>query len=104
MVKKKGAAVVDEIFPVDDIDDGQFPVESEFQDACDLLEDHQLSEALDAEDFTEGDVVEVRAASWREKRHELNRLQRARLGKAKELIKALLQGRGWGTQVPHSMS
>ena len=74
MVKKKGAAVVDEILPVDDID------------VCDLLEDHQLSEALDVEDFTEVDVAEVLAASWRKKRQELNRLQRARqFGKAKEL-------------------
>eukprot|EP00435_Cladocopium_sp_Y103_P017727 s923_g4.t1 len=84
--KKKPVALVEEAFPVEDVESADADIENDFQDVQDLLQDHQLPHGYDAEDFPEGDVAEVLAASWREKRQELNRLQKSRqFGKLKEV-------------------
>eukprot|EP00435_Cladocopium_sp_Y103_P013904 s3466_g3.t1 len=85
VMRKKAAASVEEIFPVEDGDD-DLAVEAEFSDVIGLLEDHQHDSEIPGEDFPETDVAEVLAATWREKRQELNRLQKSRqFGKAKEV-------------------
>eukprot|EP00435_Cladocopium_sp_Y103_P032199 s207_g8.t1 len=85
IVRKKAAASVEEVFPVEDGDD-DLPVDSEFSDVAGLLEDHMHESENAGEDFPESDVAEVLAATWREKRQELNRLQKSRqFGKAKEV-------------------
>ena len=51
-----------------------------------LVEDHGNNDGLADDDFPEADVAEVLAATWKEKRAELNRLQKARqFGKTKEV-------------------
>ena len=85
IVRKKAAASVEEVYPVEDVND-DIAVESEFADVTGLLEDHLQGDADEGEDFPETDVAEVLAATWREKRQELNRLQKSRqFGKAKEV-------------------
>lgn len=85
MAKKKSVALVDEVFLVESME-GELEAESDFQDVTDLLEEHNLGQTSDAEDFPEADVAEVLAASWKEKRAELNKLQKARkFGKVREL-------------------
>ena len=44
VAKNKGAAVVDEVFPVDEIEPEKGVWASNFQDVQDLLEEHQLAE------------------------------------------------------------
>eukprot|EP00435_Cladocopium_sp_Y103_P073897 s9_g45.t1 len=89
VARRKGAAVVDEVFPVEDHDDFP-PLDSEFQDVQDFVADHLGQDSLDdGEDFPEGDVAEVLAATWKEKRQELSRLQKSRqFGKAREVRRA----------------
>ena len=61
-------------------------LEADFTDVQDLIEDHELAAPSDVEEFAEQDIAEVLAAFWREKRQELNRLQKSRqFGKVKEL-------------------
>ena len=85
VAKKKAVALVDETFPVESAD-LEHELDTDFQDVHELLDDHNLGQASDAEDYPEADVAEVLAASWKEKRAELNRLQKSRqFGKAKEL-------------------
>ena len=84
--KKKPVALVEEAFPVEDVESADVDIENEFQDVQDLLQDHHLPQGYETEDFPEGDVAEVLAATWREKRQELNRLQKSRqFGKMKEV-------------------
>eukprot|EP00435_Cladocopium_sp_Y103_P043787 s1055_g12.t1 len=86
IAKKKSVAMVDEIFPVDDVDEETLDLNTDFQDVRELLEAHQVEDATEEESFAETDVAEVLAASWREKRQELGRLQKARqFGKVKEM-------------------
>ena len=75
--KKKTVAAVEEVFPVEDMGAEELEDHS-FQDVQGLLEDHQLAPLSDNEQFQEGDVAEVLAASWKERRQELNRLQKNR--------------------------
>eukprot|EP00435_Cladocopium_sp_Y103_P026818 s1587_g6.t1 len=83
-VKKRAVAMVDEVLPVDDAD--EVDLTADFPDVREFLEDHQTDPVADEEEFAEPDVAEVLAASWREKRQELGRLQKARqFGKAKEI-------------------
>ena len=50
------------------------------------MEDHNVMEEGSGEVYQEADVAEVLAASWRDKRQELNKLQKARqFGRAKDL-------------------
>eukprot|EP00435_Cladocopium_sp_Y103_P019567 s2754_g4.t1 len=85
VAKKKGVASVEEVFPVEDIEQPGDSLAEDFQDVHEFLDDHQLVDDA-GEEFPEGDVAEVLAASWREKRQELGRLQRSRqFAKAKEV-------------------
>eukprot|EP00435_Cladocopium_sp_Y103_P021217 s3154_g5.t1 len=85
VAKKKGVASVEEVFPVEDIEQPGDSLAEDFQDVHEFLDDHQLVDDA-GEEFPEGDVAEVLAASWREKRQELGRLQRNRqFAKAKEV-------------------
>ena len=59
---------------------------NEFIDVQALIEDHYGSLASEDEEFPEETVAEVLAASWVEKRPELNRLQKSRqFGRAKDM-------------------
>ena len=83
--KRRAAMVVDEVFQVDE-DQIPEPLETEFSDIQDLMDEHQVNEPAEDEAFPEEEVAEVLAATWKEKRQELNRLQRSRqFGKAKEI-------------------
>eukprot|EP00435_Cladocopium_sp_Y103_P011977 s1627_g3.t1 len=85
VVKKKAAAIVDEMYPVEDHDDVA-SLNQEFDDVQGLLEDHHGDTGSDQEAYAEEDVAGVLAATWKEKRQELNRLQRSRqFGRAKDL-------------------
>eukprot|EP00435_Cladocopium_sp_Y103_P029768 s480_g7.t1 len=80
-----GAALVEEAesLAVDFVDD-----EVEFNDVDSLLAEH-LPEGTSEDVFSEKDVAEILAVSWREKRQELAKLQRARkFEKATESRKA----------------
>ena len=85
--RKAVALVEDETSAVEDHDLGEV---EEFRDIDQLLEDHQLSlEAESQETFQESDIAEVLATSWRDKRQELNRLQKKRqFGKARDVRRA----------------
>ena len=83
--KKKAIALVeDEALIVDDTPEIEV---DDFQDVDQLLEDHNLTvEGESPETFQESDIAEVLAASWRDKRSELNKLQKARqFNKAREV-------------------
>ncbi|CAK9107745.1 unnamed protein product [Durusdinium trenchii] len=75
--KRAGVALAEEQDGGDDTaetwDDG-------FSDVEQLLEDHHagVEAGPDTETFQESEVAEVLAATWKEKRHELNRLQKTR--------------------------
>ncbi|CAK8985736.1 unnamed protein product [Durusdinium trenchii] len=75
--KRAGVAMAEEQDGGDDTaeiwDDG-------FSDVEQLLEDHHagVEAGPDTETFQESEVAEVLAATWKEKRHELNRLQKTR--------------------------
>eukprot|EP00435_Cladocopium_sp_Y103_P075356 s4_g56.t1 len=85
IARRKGAAVVDEVFPVEDHDDAP-PLDTEFQDVEEFVSEHLGNTSLDDDEFPEGDVAEVLAATWKEKRQELNRLQKSRqFAKAREV-------------------
>ena len=65
--------------------------EEEFSDVERLLEEHQSSSdwAGDAEAYNEAEVAEVLAASWKERRQELNKLQKTRqFQKSKDVKRA----------------
>ena len=90
VVKKKvGIAYAEE--PERSGEDESFPGgsdEVEFADVQQFLDDHQGEAIVDdhSEPFMEKDVAEVLAVSWKEKRSELNRLQKSRqFHQAKEL-------------------
>eukprot|EP00435_Cladocopium_sp_Y103_P063149 s214_g24.t1 len=86
--KKKAVAAVEEMYPVEDVDAGASD-DAEFADVTGLLADHGGDDAMAEDDFPETDVAEVLAATWKEKRAELGRLQKARqFGKAKEVRRA----------------
>ena len=85
---RKAVALVDEALAVegDSLDD--LSAEPEFQDVDALLHDHQLEpeDVNSGEQFAETDVAEVLAASWKEKRQELSRLNTSRqFNRAKEM-------------------
>ena len=52
--------------------------DASFNDVELFLAEHDQVEAPDAESYPEDEIAEVLAATWREKRQELNKLQRAR--------------------------
>lgn len=82
--KRRSAAAVEEVFPVEPLD-GSDDMLDEFGDVQELIESHG-PEMDEEEVFPEEDVAEVLAASWKEKRGELNRLQKARpFSKVKEV-------------------
>ena len=85
--RKAVALVEDETSAVEDHDLDEV---EEFRDIDQLLEDHQLSlEAESQETFQESDIAEVLATSLRDKRQELNRLQKKRqFGKARDVRRA----------------
>ena len=65
--------------------------EEDFSDVERLLEDHQSSAdwAADTEAYNEAEVAEVLAATWKERRQELNRLQKTRqFQKSKDVKRA----------------
>ena len=73
-----GAAVVETDFMEPDLQQAVDSAE-EFHDVEQFLAEHELGEALDdSECFEETEVAEALAASWKDKRQELNRLQKAR--------------------------
>lgn len=87
--RKKAVAAVDEVLPVEhqtEIDDAW---EDEFRDVVDFVEDNAHGDEEIDEHFAESDVAEVLASTWKEKRMELSKLQRARqFGEAKEVRRA----------------
>ena len=88
--KKKAVALVTEEALLVDPDDelALTALEEEFSDVNQLLDDHQLNDET-SEAFQETDVAEVLAASWKDKRRELNKLQKSRqFGKARDLRKS----------------
>lgn len=70
VIKRKGAASVEETLAVQAPGSHELTEEPEFEDIEDFLADHAGLETLH-----EQDVAEVLAASWREKRQQLNKLQ-----------------------------
>ena len=85
--KKAIAMVEDEALAVED---PELDEVEDFKDVDLLLEDHHLmTEGDGLEVFQESDVAEVLATSWRDKRRELNQLQKSRqFGKAREVKRA----------------
>ena len=84
---RKSVALVDEALAVDAGVSDEWPGENEFDDVDALLQDHQfgLDEQASGDLFAEADVAEVLAASWKEKRMELSKLNKARqFNRAKE--------------------
>eukprot|EP00435_Cladocopium_sp_Y103_P056621 s837_g19.t1 len=83
--RKKAAASVEEVLPVED-GDHDIQDDAEFSGVTGFLQDHFPGDHENEEDVPETDVAEVLAATWREKRQELNKLQKARqFGKAKDV-------------------
>ena len=81
VVKKKAIAMVDETLAVQGPSEDQLvDVDQEFDNVQQFLMDHNLSpgEAGDEEPFNEEDVAEVLATTWKDRRQELNRLQKSR--------------------------
>ena len=69
------------VHAVEDLDTGlETDPEIEFHDIELFLAEHGQSvpESLDPEEFPESEVAEVLAISWKERRAEINRLQKAR--------------------------
>ena len=77
--KRRTAVALAEEVP-DELADLPEQWEEEFSDVEQLLEDHQASQdwVQDSESFNEAEVAEVLATSWKERRQELNRLQKTR--------------------------
>ena len=85
--RKAVALVEDETLAVEDHDLDEV---EDFRDVGQLLEDHQLSlEAEPQETLQISDIAEALATSWRDKRQELNCLQKNRqFGKAQDVCRA----------------
>ena len=89
VIRKRGVAYVEEALAVqgprdDEIEDD----EAEFDDVCQFLADHDVEPEIQGtgETFHEDDVAEVLAASWKDRRQELNKLQKSRqFQKAKDV-------------------
>jgi len=77
---RKSVALVDEALAVDAGLTDDVPIETEFDDVDALLQDHQVSleDQASGDIFAEPDVAEVLAASWKEKRMELSKLNKSR--------------------------
>ena len=86
--RKKAIAMVEDEALV--VEDPELDEVEDFKDVDLLLEDHHLMTDGDGpEVFQESDVAEVLATSWRDKRRELNQLQKSRqFGKAREVKRA----------------
>ena len=85
--KRTGIALAEDSNPPDEPADAE-GLEEGFSDVELLLDDHHLGAdpVQEGESFAEADVAEVLAATWREKRQELNRLQKTRqFQKAKDV-------------------
>ena len=91
-IKRKGVAMVDEALAVADsgVEDDPVIPGDDFDDVQQLLADHLFGpDEEQVEELLEADVAEVLAATWRERRQELNRLQKTRqYGKIREVKKA----------------
>lgn len=61
--RRRVAAVVDEVFPVDDLEPEGETWSTEFRDVHDLLEEHQLGDDVAGDELPEEDVAGVLAAS-----------------------------------------
>ena len=89
VIRRRGAALVEEALAVQGIqDEVNEEDEAEFDDVCQFLADHSLEPTMhDTEEtFHEDDVAEVLAASWKDRRQELNKLQKSRqFQKAKDV-------------------
>ena len=88
VIKRKGAASVEETLAVQPSDPQDLAEELDFEDVEEFLTDHTGRDLPQGEDegYPEQEVAEVLAASWREKRQELNKLQRTRqFQKAKDV-------------------
>ena len=79
-IKSNPIHVVEDAFVEDEMIENDLLPEVEFADVELLLSEHQLqSDAKDSSEvFGEPDVAEVLAMSWKDKRAELNKLQKAR--------------------------
>lgn len=89
VLKKKihGANLVEDQEAQPSADEAADDEVQDFEDVELLLSEHQPNNTEDP--FLESDVAEVLAASWREKRQELNKLQKARkFGQVRETKKA----------------
>ena len=79
-IKSNAVHVIEDAFVEDEINENDFIPEADFSDVELLLSEHQLQ--LDSKDlsesFGENDVAEVLAMSWKDKRAELSKLQKAR--------------------------
>ena len=85
--KRTGIALAEDPNPPGEPDDAE-GLEEGFSDVEQLLDDHHFGAdpAQEGDSFAEADVAEVLAATWREKRQELNRLQKTRqFQKAKDV-------------------
>eukprot|EP00435_Cladocopium_sp_Y103_P003701 s6229_g1.t1 len=81
VVRKRAVALVDETLAVQGpSEDLQPDLEQEFEDVHQFLMDHELhtDETATDETFNEDDVAEVLAATWKDRRQELNKLQKSR--------------------------
>ena len=58
--------------------DGEAAEDASFQDVELFLTEHDQDHSMEGETFLEEEVAEVLAATWRDKRQELNKLQRGR--------------------------
>ena len=89
VIRKKGVALVEETLVVQDQqDDADDTGDNEFEDVHQFLSDHNLGPEVESsqEAFAEDEVAEVLAASWKDRRAELNRLQKTRqFQKAKDI-------------------
>ena len=89
VIRKRGVAYVEEALAVqgpreDEIEDD----DTDFDDVCQFLADHNVEPEIQdtGETFHEDDVAEVLAASWKDRRQELNKLQKSRqFQKAKDV-------------------
>ena len=88
-VRKKPIAYVEETLAVHDTEqEDRDDVDQEFADVTQFLADHGNSDVdTEGEAFNEDDVAEVLAASWKERRQELNKLQKTRQFKQARAVK-----------------
>ena len=79
-------------------------VDGAFEDVELFLAEHDFTEDVPAgEIYQESEVAEVLAATWREKRNELSKLQKARrFHQAKDAMSSMWQDRALGARVSHA--